>query len=103
MTDRFEKLRSKMSLEAQRQADLLAREMLSAMSLAEIRGIRGLSQQAMADHLNIQQPAVAKLEARQDMRISTLRKHVQALGGQLELVARFPDQAVLITQEGKTD
>jgi DNA-binding transcriptional regulator YiaG len=103
MTDRFEKLRSKMSHEARQQADLIVQEMLSEISLADLRDSRGLSQQAMADYLRIQQPAVAKLEARQDMRISTLRKHVQALGGQLELVARFPDQTFVIAQHGKTD
>jgi DNA-binding XRE family transcriptional regulator len=103
MAERFEKLRLKMHPDARQQSDRLAQDMLSKMSLAELRGVRGLSQQDMADHLNVQQPAVAKLEARQDMRISTLRKHVQALGGRLELIARFPDQSVLIAQQGNSD
>jgi hypothetical protein len=36
------------------------------------------------------------MEKRTDMYISTLRSHIEAMGGQLEVVARFPDGAVKI-------
>lgn len=51
---------------------------------------------ALAEVLHIQQPAVAKLEKRTDMYLSTLRSHIEAMGGELEVVARFPDGAVKI-------
>lgn len=47
--------------------------------------------------LHVQQPSIAKMERRTDMYISTLRSHIEAMGGELEVVARFPDGAVKIT------
>lgn len=46
--------------------------------------------------LHIQQPALAKIEKRTDMYLSTLRSHIQDMGGELEIVARFPEGAVKI-------
>ena len=71
--------------------------MLDEMPLNELRRARGLSQQELATLLHIQQPSVAKLERRTDMYISTLRAHIEAMGGELEVIARFPDGAVKIT------
>lgn len=56
-----------------------------------------LSQKVIAELLNVQQPAIAKMEKRTDMYVSTLRSHIEAMGGQLEVIARFPDGAVRIT------
>lgn len=66
------------------------------MPLDELRQARGLSQQMLATLLHVQQPAIAKLERRTDMYISTLRSHIEAMGGELEITARFPDGAVRI-------
>ena len=63
----------------------------------ELRQARGLSQKMLADVLHVQQPSIAKIEKRTDMYISTLRSHIEAMGGQLEVVARFPDGAVKIS------
>lgn len=49
-----------------------------------------------AGPLHVQQPAIAKMEKRTDMYLSTLRSHIEAMHGQLEIVARFPDGAVQI-------
>jgi hypothetical protein len=51
----------------------------------------------LAGALGIQQPAVAKMEKRTDMYISTLRSHIEAMGGQLEITAHFPDGSVRIS------
>jgi predicted transcriptional regulator len=59
-----------------------------------------MAQKMLAEVLRIQQPAIAKLEKRTDMYISTLRSHIEAMGGQLEVVARFPDGAVRINNFG---
>ncbi|HLY54666.1 MAG TPA: transcriptional regulator, partial [Stellaceae bacterium] len=50
--------------------------------------------------LHVEQPAVAKLEKRTDMYVSTLRRFIEAMGGELEIVARFPDHSVLIRSFG---
>ncbi|MDP1444230.1 XRE family transcriptional regulator [Acinetobacter schindleri] len=86
-----------MSADSQQQAHQLAQQHMSEMPLQELRQARGLSQKVMADLLNVQQPAIAKLEKRTDMYVSTLRSHIEAMGGQLEVIARFPDGTVKIT------
>ena len=66
--------------------------------LDELRKARGLSQQVLSELLHVQQPAIAKLEKRTDMYISTLRSHIEAMmGGELEVVAKFPQGTVRIT------
>jgi len=71
--------------------------MLDEMPLNEMRQARGLSQKMLADILQVQQPSIAKMEKRTDMYVSRLRSHIEAMGGQLEVVARFPDGAVKIS------
>ena len=66
------------------------------MNLAEVRRALKLSQQEIALTLQIGQGSVAKLEKRTDMYVSTLRRFIEAMGGELEIVARFPDHAVKI-------
>lgn len=70
--------------------------MLQAIPLQKLRQARGLSQKMMAEALHIQQPAIAKIEKRTDMYLSTLRSHIQTMGGELEIVARFPEGSVKI-------
>ena len=60
------------------------------MSLHELREAIGKTQKAVARRLKVGQDAVSKLESREDMYLSTLRGFVIAMGGELELIARFP-------------
>ena len=69
-----------------RSAQLVAEE----LSLRDLRRKIGKSQEAVARRARVGQDAISKLETRGDMRISTLRGFVEAMGGQLDLVARFP-------------
>jgi DNA-binding transcriptional regulator YiaG len=71
-----------------------------AMTLEELRKARGLSQEDIAATLTVGQPAVAKLEKRADMHVSNLRRYIEALGGTLEITARFPDASVVLTNIG---
>lgn len=96
MAEKFAALRARMSPEAQKRAEQRTEMMLVEMPLHELRQARGLSQKMLAEVLQVQQPSIAKLEKRTDMYISTLRSHIEAMGGQLEIVARFPDGAVKI-------
>ena len=66
------------------------------MSLAELRQARKLTQEAISETLHVGQPAVAKLEKRTDMYVGNLRRFVEAMGGELEIVAHFPDGDILI-------
>ena len=76
------------------------REMLAEMLVAEIRALSGKSQRKLADALGIKQPSAAKMEAAGDMQISTLRKIIIALGGELEIRAKLPGGIVRIKLPG---
>jgi len=67
-------------------------------TLRQLRKARKHSQKELAEKLNVNQAAVSKLESRADMYLSTLRGYVEAMGGELEIVARFPNQVVRIDQ-----
>jgi DNA-binding XRE family transcriptional regulator len=97
MAKKFSELRAAMSPEARAKASELAQTMLNEMPLHELRQARGLSQKMLAEVLHVQQPSIAKMEKRTDMYLSTLRSHIQAMGGELEIIARFPDGAVKIS------
>lgn len=96
MARKFSDLRARLSPDARARSEAKANEMLAEMPLHELRLARGLSQKKLAETLRVQQPSIAKLERRTDMYVSTLRSHIEAMGGQLEIVARFPDGAVKI-------
>ena len=72
-------------------------ELRAAMALHELRRAQEMTQQALGRTLDVNQPAVAKLERRADMYVSNLRSYIQALGGKLTIVARFPQGDVEIT------
>ncbi len=65
-----------------------------AATLEELRVALGISQEELAELLDVQQPAISKLERRNDMRVSTLREVIEALGGELKLVAKFRDKSI---------
>jgi hypothetical protein len=77
-----------------RAAELIAEE----ATLRQLRDARERSQVEMAEKLHIKQAAVSKLERRTDMYLSTLRSYIEAMGGKLEIIARFPQRAVRIMQ-----
>ena len=75
-----------------RAAEMIAEE----MTLRELRRARKLTQVRMAKALGITQDSVSRIEKRSDLLLSTLRKTVKALGGNLSLVAEFPDRAPVV-------
>jgi transcriptional regulator with XRE-family HTH domain len=64
-------------------------------SLQALRKAAGKAQNEIASTLRISQPSVSKIEKQTDMYLSTLRNYVEAVGGDLELVVRFPRQEPL--------
>src|ERR1700731_937846 len=75
-----------------RAAELIAEE----MTLRELRHARKLTQVRIAKTLGITQDSVSRLEKRSDLLLSTLRKTIEAMGGNLSLVAEFPDRAPVV-------
>jgi len=75
-----------------RAAELIAEE----MTLRELRHARKLTQVKMAKKLGVTQDSVSRLEKRSDLLLSTLRKTVEAMGGNLSLVAEFPDRGPVV-------
>jgi hypothetical protein len=75
-----------------------AKELLGELLLSEMRRLAGKSQRQVADALGMKQPSLSKLEKQSDMQVSTLRKIVRALGGELEVLAKFPKGTVKIDQ-----
>lgn len=90
MARNFNELRNKMSPQARARSEAAARETIQALPLAELRDAQNITQVELARRLNIDQSAVSKIEHRTDMYLSTLSDVIRAMGGQLELTARFP-------------
>lgn len=98
MAKSFKVLERKMSPEARMRSEEKAKRLIAEMPLQELRAARKLTQEELAKTLNVNQAAVSKLERRADMYVSTLREFVRAMGGELEITARFPEGAVRINQ-----
>jgi transcriptional regulator with XRE-family HTH domain len=75
-----------------RATELIAEE----MTLRELRHARKLTQVSMANKLGITQDSVSRLEKRSDILLSTLRKTIEAMGGNLSLVAQFSDREPVV-------
>ena len=98
MANKFRDLRQAMRPEAQARSHEKAMALKAELPLAELRQARHFSQEQLAAELAVKQPAVAKLEKKADMYISTLRRFIEAMGGQLEIRAHFPEGDVKINQ-----
>lgn len=72
-------------------------QLKTEMALNELREAFSLTQDELASKLNVKQPAISRLEKRSDMYISHLREVIEAMGGKLEITARFHDNEVKIT------
>ena len=87
-----------MTPEAQARALAKSQVLEGDMDLADLRR---LTRGALAATLNINQASVAKMEKRTDMYVGTLRRFIQAMGGELDIIARFPDRSIRIDQFGE--
>lgn len=94
----FSTLRKRMTPEAQARASAKSEALESEMALSDVRRAMQLSQEELAAILQINQASVAKMEKRTDMYVGTVRRFIQAMGGELEIIARFPDREIRIDQ-----
>ena len=90
MAKKWESLKQRMRPEARREIEAAARAERAAMPLADIRKAVGLTQNEIARQLEVGQGTVSNIENSADMYLTTLRKYIEALGGELELMASFP-------------
>jgi len=98
MARKFSELEAKMPPQRLARAKARAKEVMAEMLLAEIRKEMGLTQEGIVASLGIKQPSLSKLESQDDMQISTLRRLVSALGGELELIAHLPRGDIRLCQ-----
>ncbi|MCE3238756.1 MAG: helix-turn-helix binding protein [Gammaproteobacteria bacterium] len=98
MSKPFSNLRKKMSTTAQKAAAEKTQQMLKEMPLQELRQAHQMSQERLAELLCTKQANVSRMEHRADMYISTLRSYIEAMGGELDIIARFPDGEMHINQ-----
>jgi len=96
MAKNFSELRKQMSPASQARAAARAEAMLVEMQLQELRKARNVTQISVAQTMRVEQATISKLEHRDDMYVSTLREYVKALGGELKLVASFPDADIRV-------
>jgi transcriptional regulator with XRE-family HTH domain len=98
MRRNFNELKAKLSPDIQNRVETRAREAMAEMLLSEIRQLSGLTQEELASSLGIRQPTLSRIEAQDDIHVSTLQRLVRALGGELEIIAHMPDRDVRIRQ-----
>lgn len=103
MAKNFKELVARMSPESQARSAERAQQMLRDMPLTELRQARRITQAALAEALGTTQASVSKLERRSDMYLSSLRRMVEAMGGELEITARFPEEVVRLGQLSVSD
>lgn len=93
----FSELTKDFTPKRHRRIKAMKAELLADMPLHELRRARALTQRDLAETLKVKQPAIAKLEQRADVYVSSLRSYIEAVGGRLKIVAEFPEGEVTIT------
>ena len=92
MGKKFSKLTARMPKLARQRTRARTQAMAAELTLAELRKAFDVSQEELAEILDVKQANVSKIERREDMRLSTLVTYVRAMGGDLEIIARFPNR-----------
>jgi hypothetical protein len=87
----FETLRKGLSEKQRANVARKTEALRQEMTLTELRQARQLTQESLGETLQVGQTAIAKMEKRTDMYVSNLRRFIEAMGGELDIVARFPD------------
>jgi len=91
-------LRQRISPDRRRRIERGVNKELRRMLLAELRRVAGMTQVKLAKSMGVTRPTPSRLESQDDMRLSTLRRIVEALGGELEVIAKLPTETVALSQ-----
>jgi transcriptional regulator with XRE-family HTH domain len=100
---KYSELRAKMTPDARSRVDARVLATLKQLPLLELRKARSLSQEQLAKELQTTQGEISKIEHRTDMYLSTLRNYVEAMGVELDIIARFKDGAVRVSTFEEVD
>ncbi|MDN5869163.1 MAG: helix-turn-helix domain-containing protein [Nitrococcus sp.] len=93
----FDEILKKLPAEEQAAIEARSRELVAEyLTLQDLRKARALTQERMAELLNIKQENVSRLEKRTDLLLSILNSYVTAMGGKLRLVAEFPNRPSVV-------
>lgn len=103
MTQNIQTLREKLPKARRDRIDAMTNEMLAEIPMRALRDALRFTQQQLAEELGVRQGSISKLERRPDHLVSTLRRFVEAMGGELELRAHFPTGSVSITELGDVE
>lgn len=98
MASKWREIRRKLSPEQEEKTRRIVKSIVESVTLNQLREARSLTQENLAAVLGVNQGSVSKIEKRTDMYVSTLRSYIQAMGGQLEIKAVFPEGEVEIEQ-----
>jgi DNA-binding XRE family transcriptional regulator len=82
---------------ARERIDAEKRAMREALRLSELRGEIGVTQVEMAQRVGVSQANISRIEREEDVYLSTLSGYVEALGGELQLNAVFPEKTIAVT------
>lgn len=80
-----------MDIERQQRIKSKAKQLCQAIELTKLRRAAKLSQTDIADVMNTSQSRISKIEGGADIQISTLCSYIQALGGDVQIIAKMPD------------
>ena len=92
---KWSELEATLPPEARARIDARFRETMSRLRLSDIREAVGRTQVELAAQLKLGQASVSKIEGAADMYLSTLRRYIVALGGELVVSARFPEGTIV--------
>lgn len=70
-----------------------ARQKIAALRLQQVREASGLTQEEVAQRMGVTQASLSRLEHRPDVKLSNIRKYVEAVGGRLEVIVVMPRKA----------
>lgn len=96
-------LRAKMGPERVAASRERVKKLIAEMPLHELREARRLTQAQLAATMGLGQSEISRIENRTDVYVSTLSRMIEAMGGELEIRARFPDGDILINQFTEPD
>jgi DNA-binding XRE family transcriptional regulator len=102
MAKNFKELESKMSPERITRTNAIAQKLLAEIELSELREKRKVTQTQLAGRLKRTQATISQIEGRNDWLVSTLNEYIQALGGELDVRAIFPDKTIRLTHFAKS-
>lgn len=103
MAEKFSELTKAFTPERRERIEAKKAALRHEISLAELRQALSLTQSTLAETLKVGQAEISKIENRTDMFVSTLRRFIKAMGGDLEIRAVFPDQEITIKDFSSLD